>query len=131
MTSSAGVTVASESVGVVSSVGELSVCCCPCVGEEVSLSTRHRATSSSSHAPESCDSLRRCPDDDADDSVLAGIKRIESTCTSGVVGALQVNDAALDGVALVSQAADTIASCGDDITVCGRDNSLTACDSES
>lgn len=118
-------------VSVSETVSEVSAHCCACVGEEMSLSARHRATSSSSHAPESCDNLRRCPDDDDDDSVLAGISRIVSTCTSGVVGALQVNDAALDGVALVSHAADTIASCGDDTAVCGRDNSLTAWDSKS
>ena len=96
------------------------------VGNEA-LSIKQRATSSSSHAPESRDSLRRCPDDD-DSRVV--VSRIVSTWTSGVVGPLHVNDAALDGVALVSHAV-TNASCGDIIG--GKDNwlSVSARDSES
>jgi len=58
-----GVTASSTatlSVGV-SAVSELATevsdCRCPCVGDDASM--RHRATSSSSQAPESCDNLRR------------------------------------------------------------------------
>ena len=103
------------------SVGKVSGGRCECDGDEVSI--KHRAISSSSHAPESCDNLRRGTD-------VSGvvISRIVSTWTSGVVGALHVNDAALDGVALVSQT-DTSASCGDIIGA--RDESLSACDNES
>jgi len=118
---------ATVSVGV-SAVSELatevSQCCCPCVGDDTSM--RHRATSSSSQVPESCDSLRRGPDENSG----AVISRMVSIWTSGVVGPLHVNDAALDGVALVSQAV-TNASCGDVTGV--RDDwlSMSACDRES
>lgn len=51
-----------------------------------------------------------------------------STWTSGVVGALHVNDAALDGVAFVSHAV-TSANCGDSIGA--TDKWVSACDRES
>jgi len=55
---------------------------------------------------------------------------ITSTWTSGVVGPLHVNEAALDGVALVSQAV-TSASCGGVIGARDTWLSVSACDSES
>jgi len=96
------------------------------VGDDAA-SARQRTTSSSSHAPESHDSLRRWPEDD---SRATAVSRIVSTWTSGVDGPLHVNDAALDGVALVSHAV-TSASCGD--VIGGKDNwlSVSACDRES
>jgi len=95
------------------------------VGNEA-LSIKQRASSSSSHAPESRDSFRRCPDEDSG----AVVSRIVSTWTSGVVGPLHVNDAALDGVALVSHAV-TNASCGEVNGVKDSWLSVSTCDRES
>jgi len=117
---SAAITLSGRVTVVSEPEGEVTDCRWPCVGDELSI--KHRATSSSSQAPESHDILRRRPDESG-----VAVSRIVSIWTSGVVGALHVNDAALDGVAFVSQAA----SCSDSSGARDVGLSLSACDRQS